>query len=668
MRTHHSVMITVAVAVIATMLLPTPARGADAMISLADTFPPEKLAKILIERPVYRPFPILEFREGWAKLSPEIRALLVRNGEKALAEPLPQLPATLYLRYAREGNRGDFEGPYFNRRRRLHDLVLAECVEEKGRFRDALADNLWSILEESTWCVPAHVGSQRAGVGLPDVSEPIVDLFAAQTGSTVAWTIYLMGSALDRRVSMRLRERAVAEVDRRILTSYLNRDYGWMGFGAKSRADRPNNWNPWINGNVLTAALLLEPDRDRRVAIVHRVLRSLDRFLLPYPEDGGCDEGPSYWSRAGGSVFDNLDLLHSATGGKLDVFSQPLIQEIGRFIHRVHIADRWFVNIGDCPARLGIDRGVVFAYGRRIQDPQLRAMASHGATLDNVVGTSAGTDLGRALRNLFDVDAIVAESNAPLPLVRDAWLGSEDLQMMVARDRPGSTDGFFVAAWGGHNAQSHNHNDVGNVIVFLDGQPIFVDLGAPTYTAKTFSSRRYEIPAMQSDWHNVPTILGRAQGTGGKFGARQVNYQAADAFAQLDMDLTGAWPEEAQAKAWRRTIRLERGREVRITDAFQLGSTSTNTWLNFITPTEPREVEPGRLELAPAAGVTSENRVVAVLYDASKLRPRLENFEVNDGRLADVWGARMRRIRFEPLRPVAEDTWELKLQVQPRTR
>lgn len=667
MRTHHSLMIPGAVAVVATMLLPTPARGADGMISLADTYPPGTLAEILIERPVYRPFPILEFRDGWTQLGDPIQAIVMRNGEKALAEPMTSLPATLYLGYAREGNRGRFEGPYFDRRRRLHDLVLAECVEGKGRFQDAIADQLWAILEESTWCVPAHIGAQRAGVGLPNVAEPIVDLFAAQTGASVAWTVYLVGPALDR-VSLRLRERATAEVDRRILTPYLSRDYGWMGFGAKSRTDRPNNWNPWINGNVLTAALLLEPDRERRVALVHRVLKSLDRFLQPYPEDGGCDEGPSYWSRAGGSVFDNLDLLYGATAGKLDPFGQPLIREMGKFIHRVHIADRWFVNLGDCPARLGIDRGVVFAYGRRIQDPQLRAQASHGATLENILGTSAGTDLGRALRNLFNAGAIVAETDAPLPLVRDAWLGSEDLQMMVARDRQGSTDGLFVAAWGGHNAQSHNHNDVGNVLVFADGQPVFVDLGAPTYTAKTFSSHRYEIPAMQSEWHNLPTIHGVQQSAGRSFAARSVTYGVTDLTAELNMDLAPAWPERAGVQAWKRTVRLERESKIVIADTFRLDSPATNTWLNFITPTTPRIDQPGRLEMPLPASGSATARTVILGFDPGKLAARIDTFDVADDRLADIWGSRMRRIRLEPLQPQPVDTWIVEVRLQPRTR
>ncbi|MBL9137749.1 MAG: heparinase II/III family protein [Verrucomicrobiales bacterium] len=654
-------------ALLAAMAMAGTVPAIGSMVPLAEAFPPDKIAEVLVDGRDFHPFPNAESRTEWTNLSTPIQIRVVKNGEKVLTEPNPPLPATLYLGYAREGNRGRFEGPYFERRRRLHDLVLAECVEAKGRFVDAIADHLWAILEESTWCVPAHVGAQRRGVGLPDVAEPIVDLFAAQTGASVAWTVHLVGSALDR-VSPRIRERALSEVDRRIITSYLSRDYGWMGFGAKSRADRPNNWNPWINGNVLTAALLLEPDKHRRVALVHRVLRSLDRFLQPYPEDGGCDEGPSYWSRAGGSVFDNLDLLFSATGGRLDVFGEPLIQEMGRFIHRVHIADGWFVDIGDSPARVGIDRGVIYAYGRRIRDAQLEAFATQGATLENVLGTSAGIDLGRALRTLFSAEAILAGAKASPPLVRDVWLHSEDLQMMVARDRNGSTEGLFVAAWGGHNAQSHNHNDVGNVMVFADGNPVFVDLGAPTYTAKTFSSRRYEIPAMQSDWHNLPTIHGLQQSAGRSFAARDVSYTVTDRFAELNMDLASAWPEDAGVTAWKRTVRLERESKIVVSDRFRLRTPATHTWLNLITPTTPQITQPGRLEMPLPSNGAAASRTVILGFDPGKLAARIESFDVTDQRLAEMWGPRMQRIQLELRDPQSVDGWVVEIGLQPRTR
>lgn len=650
--------------VTALLLLPVSAQPPGGSTpALADAYPPARLQSLLVPREAWKPFPARADREGWNGLPEEARQKLVRAAEEAQAKPLPALPATLYLRYAREGDRGQFEGPYFERRRRLHQLVLGECVEGGGRFLDAVADTLWAILEESTWCVPAHIGAQRAGVGLPDVDEPVVDLFAAQTASSVAWTLYLLGGDLDR-VSPMIRRRAQADVDRRILTPYLGRDYGWMGFQSRGGADRPNNWNPWINGNVLTATLLLEPREDRRIALVHRVLRSLDRFLQPYPFDGGCDEGPGYWSRAGASVLDNLDLLLSASAGRLDAFGDPLIREMGRFIHRVHIADSWFVPIGDCAARMGIDRDPVFRFGRRLRDQPLQDLATQGATVDELVRSAGGIDLGRSLHTVFEIADIVAARDARPPLVRDAWLGSDDLQMMIARDRAGTTEGFFVAAWGGHNAQSHNHNDVGNVLVFADGQPVFIDLGAPTYTAKTFSRRRYEIPAMQSAWHNLPTLNGVMQAAGRAFAAREVSYAVGDGFAELGMDIAPAWPPEAKAAAWRRTVRLERGREVTLTEAFHLESVAPGPVLNFITPLTPVAAAPGHLELPLPATHRGPHRRVIVLFDADVLQARAEPFAVDDRRLEGIWGAQLVRLQFTPIIPRPRDEWVLRLRLE----
>src|SRR5262249_49380110 len=153
---------------------------------------------------------------------------------------------------------------------------------------DEIVNGIWLTCEETFWGVPAHLGAQKAGTGLPDVAEPIVDLFAAETASLLAWTEYLVGDSL-AKVSPLVPERIRLEIDRRVLTPCLVReDFGWMGFSGPP----PNNWNPWIASNWLTSALLIEPDEKRRHAHVVKILRCLDNFLSGYAEDGGCDEGP----------------------------------------------------------------------------------------------------------------------------------------------------------------------------------------------------------------------------------------------------------------------------------------------------------------------------------------------------------------------------------------
>lgn len=626
--------------------------------SLARTYPIEKLAEILIPPDRWKPFPTARDREQWQALPKPVLAHLIALGEEAMGKPIQNLPATLYLGYARQGNRSNYEGPYFDRRARLQNLVLAECVEGKGRFLDAALDTLWAIGEESSWCLPAHVGVQKARVGLPDVTEPIVDLFAAESGVGVAWTLYLLGPELDR-VSPQARRRAQLELERRILAPVLDRnDFGWMALEVTRADRRPNNWTPWIAASVLTTTLLSEPEPARRVALVHKMLRSVDGFLKFHPADGSCDEGPSYWGRAGGSLLDCLDILHSASGGQLDVFNDPVVQEIGRFIYRAHIANDYFVPIGDCAARFTPERDLVFRYGRRIKDENLIALAAHGASVPSILGDRF---LGRQVHAVFNAGDILAAQATSPPLTRDVWLSSEDLQLMAARSQAGTGAGLYLAAWGGHNAQSHNHNDVGNVLVFADGQPVFVDVGAPTYTAQTFSARRYEIWAFQSAFHNTPTINGVQQGAGRQFAARNVVRRHDDALAELRMDIAPAYPEAAQVKSWVRTVRLERGREVRISEQFELARMVGDTTLNFITPLEVEVTQPGVLILRGTAEGRPAAAPLRLEHDATKLIPAVERIELTDGRLRRSWGSHLNRLVLRAREASLVDTWTLRI-------
>lgn len=622
------------------------ALSVSAIPPLAEEFPPAKLAQVLLPASDWRPFPVCTDRAAWEALPTNVKTHLVRRGEQALTNAFPPLPATLYLEYARDGNRSRFQKHYFDRREILCALVLAECVEGKGRFLDAAANALWATCEESSWCLPAHVSRQKAGVGLPDVEEPTVDLFAGETGVSVAWTLYLLGPEL-QRVSARIPARARGELEKRILNPVFERDdVGWMALNVTSAERRPNNWTPWIASSVLTAALVCDTDAARRVAVTHKMMRSLDGFLKYHPTDGGCDEGPGYWSRAAGSAFDCLDLLHSASAGQIDRFREPLIREMGRFICRVHITGDYYVPIGDCAARLEPERSLLHRYGRRIDDADLLAAASHQASVENVLPDNQF--FGRQIYAVFNAADMLAPSQTKPEVLRDAWLPSEDMQLMIARSRAGSSAGLYVAAWGAHNAQSHNHNDVGNVLVFMDGQPVFIDVGAPTYTAATFSSKRYDIWAFQSQYHNVPTINGVMQSDGRRFAASQVACHQDDTRAELTLNLAPAYPASAKVKSWIRTITLVRDRSVEIQDQYVLSELVGNTALHFMCAAAPEAArEPERVMFPPALGVRVE-------YDPAQLAPRVEPIRLDDERLISSWGANLYRLSFDLKQPALE--------------
>ncbi|HQG49165.1 MAG TPA: hypothetical protein PK373_08755 [Sedimentisphaerales bacterium] len=261
MQVHADKRATVVALLLVSSFLTAPAVG-QGRFKLRELYPQEEVAKVLIPRQQWRPWPTWSDRRAWENLPESVRKDLIANGEQYLKYQWPSLPATLFLEFAREGNRSRYEREHFARRYALTNLVIAECVEGKDRFLDDIANGVWALCEESFWGVPAHVGAQKAGSGLPDSSEPIVDLFAAETGESLAWTYYLLGERLDK-ISPLIRKRIRLEMDRRILTPCLTRDdFGWMGFAG----GRVNNWNPWCNASWLACTLLVESDADRRIA------------------------------------------------------------------------------------------------------------------------------------------------------------------------------------------------------------------------------------------------------------------------------------------------------------------------------------------------------------------------------------------------------------------
>jgi hypothetical protein len=482
-----------------------------------------------------------------------------------------------------------------------------------------------------------------------------VDLFAAETSTLLAWTVYLLGRKLDT-VSPLIVPRIEVEIDRRILTPLLERDdFGWMGFGGQ----RVNNWNPWICSNWLTSALLIEKDEARRLKLVHKAIRSLDNFIDPYPKDGGCDEGPGYWGRAGASLYDCLELLYSATDGQIDVYDEPLVKNIAKFIYRVQIHDRYFINFADASAMLTPSAFLVYGFGKRIGDPHMMALGAWAAYRQDVKNNGVGDSVGRLLPALFSLEEVLeAEPKPPLP--RDVWL--DEIQVMVARDNEGTSDGLFVAAKGGHNAESHNHNDVGSFVVYMDGQPVLIDAGVEAYTAKTFSSRRYEIWTMQSAYHNLPTVNGVQQSPGRQYAAGSAAYRADDQSAEVALDIAGAYPEEAGVNTWMRTVTLNRGARITIADECDLKDVSGGIELHLLTPCDVVLQGSGQIELR--AVKLSDDRssgAAQIHYDVDRLTASTEEITVEDRRLRGIWGSPVTRITLTAKNPSQRDAWELQI-------
>lgn len=574
--------------------------GIFAQITLRNIFEKqyslEYVKKNLTPLTEWNPYP--KTANEWKTAVPDsILKILVKEGEKALTYKFEPISASTSLDFVRSGDRERHSKISLGKRNALIQLILAESVEDKGRFTEAILNGIWSICEESYWGVPAHIG----GTGLPNVENPIVDLFSAETASVLGMADYFMGEKLDK-INKLIRKRIYYETDKRIFTPLQkNSDkYGWM-----SKTKPVNNWNPWIMSNWILSNLLLEKNETRRAEMLYGAMVGLDAYLNSLGEDGGCDEGPSYWFAAGGSVYDCLELLEKSTNNAVKIYQNQLIQKMASYVYKTHISKDYFVNFADADPKLRPDGLMLYRFGKALNDDKMIQFGKWAFDAFPNYKTD-GFQRMRRVENLLSIQKI-DKSPSSYQAVRDAYVS--DIQVLTAR----ASNGLFLATHGGHNEESHNHNDVGDFIIYLNGQPMIVDAGRGNYTARTFSSHRYELWFTQSEYHNLPIINGFGQKAGRVFEAKNVKSITNEKEASLFMNIATAYPSEAGVLNWERNVKLNREKnQVELTDVYELSAQPKSLQQVFMSICEVDISEKGKVKL------TGENNAKLTLqYDAS---------------------------------------------------
>ncbi|MGV9363330.1 heparinase [Amycolatopsis sp. NPDC003731] len=583
------------------------------------------LSALFAGRPVARPaFPDVRDRAVWDAAD---GAALIADARVLLTRPAPVLTATAWARTFRDGVRTDYEDAARELRERVTTLVLAAVLTDELSVLDGAIDGLVALAEATTWCWAPHDRHTAArGEVLADPGDPFLDLGAAEVASLLAWADHVLGPRFDVRAPG-LRRRLRREVEHRVLTPFERvRDWHWLGLDGDA-----HNWNPWIHSAVLTAALLLVDDEERRQRLVRLVVEGLDHYLAVLPDDGGIDEGVAYWWHGACRLLECLDLLAGATG--VDARELPLPAPLIRFPHRMHLGGDAYVNAGDAPARLPLAQPwhVLHRWGELLGDDEVRAHAvSQARASGRPVWPQAG--LGRALSALADPGwrkAWAGDPDGPW-LARDQWLPR--VQVLVARETAGSVRGLTVAVKAGHNGERHNHLDVGSYWVAVEGVPVVADVGQPTYTAASFGPDRYRAWPLRSEWHNVPEP-GVTQEPGDAFGARDVRVGLTASEAVLSADLAGAYPGVAR---WIRSVRL-----VRDTPAHVLVEDDDS-----VRPVRLRHVLAGDVELTEGEAFVSlgGRRVLRLSWDPLATTAELERRALDDPLLRASWGAHLSRL------------------------
>jgi hypothetical protein len=583
----------------------------------------------LVSKAEWIKYPAYTNRAGWDAFTGSLKDELIKDGEAYLNYTWKVITASDYLEYERSGSRVAMENPFGANNTALSHLVFAELAEGKGRFMNQIINGVWHTCDMSSWVLSAHLSSlQKNKRALPDFHEEIIDLTSGDMGSFLSWTWYFFHDEFDkvnRIISTRLR----SNIQKRILEPYMQRsDYWWQAFNYKPGA-LVNNWNPWCNSNVLTCFLLMEDDATKLAAAVHRTMQSVDHFINYVKTDGACEEGPSYWGHAAGKLYDYLQLLSYASNGKLSIFNEPIIKNMGEYIARSYVGNGWVVNFADASAKGGGDASVIYRYGKAVNSTEMQAFAAYLLNRDKgKIEIVAGRDFFRSIENISSHKKLLDEKPA-LPEFAHTWYPQTEFCYMKNKE------GFFFAGKAGFNNESHNHNDVGTFSLYVNEVPMFIDAGVGTYTRQTFSSERYTIWTMQSNYHNLPMINGKPQQYGAQYKAKDVLFDPKKNL--FSADISNAYNKDAAVKKWVRSYTLATNTLI-IEDAFELSEVKETNQVNFITWAKPD------LSKAGIVLLEKEGKSVRMQYDATQFDAKVEAIPQTDQRLSRVWDNEIYRL------------------------
>ncbi len=533
-------------------------------------------------------------RPEWARAREYAREESLKGADV----PLPELTDELYRRFHITGERVVFERPYFERRRLLGEsaFALLACAEaDLPELTRCFLTRLRAVFFEESWALAAHVAD-------PSGRDPmVIDLFGAETAHAMAEMVAVFGRIIPEELQQEIRTRLRTT----IFENY--RDHA----ESLPWTSMTNNWNSVCHQGVLSAALILEDDLDLVASMLALSARYLPLFLEGFGADGGCNEGPSYWSYGFGFFAALNEVLEWRTSGRLSLFEgSALVPSIARYGPTISLSGGHVVNFSD-----GSDRPLapwLLQYlGVRLGETScLRLAAANAALLRARASTWSEpppsqkdfTSWVRTLRHCPE-----PESGAVAVPLEDSYL--PDLAVWVVRGRDASGHLWEVAAKAGHNEEHHNHNDVGNFVLNVDSVPLITEIGAPVYVKAFFKRElRYRFLAARSLGHSVPLVNGQEQVVGEEYLGRMLRADLQTDPASFQVDFAAAYPEGSGCSRLVRTITLAKtDGELVVEDEFGLAP-ALAVESAFITHAEDIAILGPELARIREGGVTLELR------------------------------------------------------------
>ena len=476
-------------------------------------------------------------RTSWDALAKE-RGFrnVIRDAENALKTTIPELPESLYKEFYQNGNRSRYQNERSKKYRRIDIFTLAECIENKGRFIAPLEETVRSVCADPSWVLPAH----DSEAGIFDGKFNYIDLTSADTSAELALADYWLGDKLSPEIRKLIRD----NVQRRTFASYersvkepstkTGRGNGWI--------TTTNNWNAVCHADVVCAALCLIDDPVRRAWYIAAAEKFMEPFFRGFTPDGYCSEGMGYWNYGYGHFIELAEIVWQATDGKVDFMTMPKVRNCSLFGPRMEIAPNIFAAFADCPISAK-------PTPRFVQYLSLRLGFGFEDYEKTPLGSANLKSVGvHCFSNSATKTPPTKASTTPLAELRTDF---PDAGILICRPKTDQARQLALACKGGHNAEHHNHNDIGAYTIVFAGTMPLLDPGGEVYTRRTFSGKRYDSKLLNSYGHPVPVINNQLQQTGRKAEGKVLEKIFTNEKDVFTIDYASAYPVKEITKLYR---------------------------------------------------------------------------------------------------------------------
>ncbi|MES2653083.1 MAG: heparinase II/III family protein [Bacteroidota bacterium] len=508
----------------------------------------------------------------------------------------------------------------------LAKVTWAECLQNEGKYTRMVEEGLRDILDQKSWVSPRsdHDFKNYNGV------EYSVELTSSLYAHTIAQTLYMMGN----KISPTLRKEAMDALYTRIFNPIHRKISTQNDKNDFLTAD--NNWNHVCLAGLVGAALTVIEDKHERAVFTYIGEYYSRNGLAGFNDDGYCVEGVTYYNYGFGHYILLRENIWQATGGKIDLFDDPKVQKIARYAPNIEIINGVYPAISDCREGATPSEEMMIYLNRSLAlgITQYDTLANKGGTSNNRLNvmmafpnssskSQPGKNIqkeGGNIRSLF-----------------------EQTGVLVCRPLPGSPANIGVALKGGHNDESHNHNDIGSYTVVQGNQIMAGDPGVIPYASNIFDPKyRYTYKTIGSFGHPVPLVAGTQQQPGVQARSRTVRTDFTKKKDNITLDIASAY-DVPGLKKLERTMDYDRtgAGSITFTDSFEYAK-SEGFETAISTRSEWKQTSDNTLLL------TRGNEKMLVTFSSPGNKLLLKSEEISEG------GTPYTRIGISVSKPVTE--------------